>query len=207
MTHWLSSATKQVLLKLSSMPSWTRRPQFKLGRGKLAPTAKAMYAEAMHAFAAGDAETIRKLCWPMFADRLTRAVEIRDPKSKTHFEITAYNKPLFYPRVVSRRIEPMHELGMDKLVDQVVVAIASTQVASRSSTTTGEVIPGSTKVQEKIEYVCMSRIISDSTWELGDWRLFGTLSPSSYKEYEEAMALYNAEMNRHMGLKKSSKPS
>lgn len=94
---WGIEKLSVVKFKLESMPNWTTRPRWKASRGKIAPTAKAMYADMLNAFAAGDKKAIHQLCLGNFAKKLTAAIDRRPADVVTKFEITSFNKPLLFP--------------------------------------------------------------------------------------------------------------
>lgn len=160
--------------KLKSMPNWTTRPKWKARRGKIAPTAKAMYREVLEAFAAGDKKTIERLCVPDFAKKLINAIERRSNKETVSFELVKYTKPMFYPRLMSHQIHQINPMDKTTATEQAVVAISSQQQASRHDAKTGEIVPGSLRIQDKIEYVVLSRATSETTFTAEPWRVWGT---------------------------------
>ncbi|PNY22678.1 Uncharacterized protein TCAP_07068 [Tolypocladium capitatum] len=205
MKHWLVGAVSVLNFKLKSMPNWTTRPKWKARRGKIAPTAKAMYREMLEAFAEGDKVTLRKICLSEFAKKLVAAVDRRDPKERVRFEVVKYTKPLFYPRLVSHQIHQVNPFDKVMVTEQAVVAISSTQQASRHSAATGETIPGSLKLQDKIEYVVLSRQANQKTFETGPWRIWGTTSATTLQRHLEEKAVIDREQARRAGITKSGR--
>ncbi|KFG83439.1 hypothetical protein MANI_018085 [Metarhizium anisopliae] len=199
MKHWLICATSVLNFKLKSMPNWTTRPKWKARRGKIAPTAKAMYREMLEAFAAGDKVTLNKICLGEFAKKLSAAIDRRDPKERVRFEVVKYNKGLFYPRLMSHQIHEVNPFDKTMVTEQAVVAIASTQQASKMSAVTGETVPGSLKLQDKIEYVVLSRQANQKTFETTPWRIWGTTSVTTLDAYLREKAVIDKEQARRAG--------
>jgi protein MBA1 len=199
MKHWLICATSVLNFKLKSMPNWTTRPKWKARRGKIAPTAKAMYREMLEAFAAGDKPTLHRICLGEFAKKLCAAIDRRDPKERVRFELVKYNRGLLYPKLMSHQIHEVNPYDKTMVTEQAVVAIASTQQASRVSAVTGETVPGSTKLQEKMEYVVLSRQANQKTFETGPWRIWGTTSVTSLEAYLKEKAVIDKEQAKRAG--------
>lgn len=199
MKHWLICATSVLNFKLKSMPNWTTRPKWKARRGKIAPTAKAMYREMMEAFAAGDKATLNKICLGAFAKTLNAAIDRRDPKERVRFEVVKYNKGLFYPKLMSHQIHEVNPFDKTLMTEQAVVGIASTQQLSKVSAVTGQTIPGSLKLQDKIEYVVLSRQANQKTFETTPWRIWGTTSVTTLDAYLREKAVIDKEQARRAG--------
>lgn len=196
---WLVAAASVLNVRLRSMPDWRTRPQWKARRSAIAPTAKAMYREVLEAFAAGDRDALRRLCVPDFAKKLIAAVDRREPRQSVRFQLVKYNKPLFYPRLCSRQIQPVNPFDRDMLMEQAVVAVCSTQQASRHDAATGDMVPGSLKLQDKIEYVILSRQINGKTFETDRWRVWGTTSATTLQECLDEQAAITKEQIRRAG--------
>ncbi|KAJ4259644.1 hypothetical protein NW762_007574 [Fusarium torreyae] len=191
--------------KLKSMPDWTTRPKWKIGRGKIAPTAKVMYTEMLSAFAAGDKATIKSLCLGQFAKKLTAAIDRRNPAERVTFEVVKFNKTFVYPRVMAHQIHNVNPHDKENSTEQAVVAIASTQRAQKYSKKTGELIPGSTKVQEKIEYVVLSRQVNEKTYQSGSWQLWGTVPATTLEAHQEEQDWIHKEQAKRAGWNETSK--
>ncbi|KAJ3535564.1 hypothetical protein NM208_g7081 [Fusarium decemcellulare] len=158
-----------------------------------------MYTEMLTAFAAGDKSTINALCLGQFAKKLTAAVDRRNPHERTSFELVKFNKALFYPRVVAHQVHNINPHDKENSTEQAVVAIASTQRASKYNKATGELIPGSTKVQEKVEHVVLSRQVNERTYQAGPWRIWGTVPATTLKAYEDQQEWLSKEQARRVG--------
>ncbi|KAG5935360.1 hypothetical protein E4U53_000453, partial [Claviceps sorghi] len=197
--HWLIGATSVLNFKLQSMPNWTTRPRWKARRGRIAPTAKAMHREMLEAFAAGDKPALHRLCLGEFARKLCAAIDRRDPRLGVRFALLRYNARLLYPRLLSHQIHQVNPFDAARMTEQAVVAVASTQQASRVDAATGETVPGSLKVQDKVEYVVLSRQVNAKTFEASPWRLWGTTSPTTLEAYLQEKAVIEREQARRAG--------
>ncbi|PHH88395.1 hypothetical protein CDD83_7592 [Cordyceps sp. RAO-2017] len=197
---WLEGSLSVLQVKLRSMPSWTRRPRWRAARRRIAPAAKALYREVLEAFAQGDRATLSRVCVRAFGTRLIAAVDRRSPRERVRFDLVRYNRPLLYPRLLSHRIHAVNPHDRDSATEQAVVAIASTQQASRHSFDTGALIPGSLKLQDKIEYVVLSRNLNVKTYESSPWRVWGTTSATSLDEYVKEQAALEKEQAQRAGF-------
>ncbi|KAF4436590.1 tim44-like domain-containing protein [Fusarium austroafricanum] len=186
-------------MKLKSMPNWTTRPKWKIARGKIAPTAKNMYMEMLGAFAAGDKAAINELCLGQFGKKLIAAIDRRNPAEVVTFELVKLNKTLVYPRVMGHQVHNINPHDKDHSTEQAIVAIASTQRVTKLKKATGEIIPGSTKVQDKLEYVVLSRQISEKTFQAGHWRIWGTISPTTLESFKAEEDWINREQAKRAG--------
>ncbi|KAF5974106.1 hypothetical protein J7337_008827 [Fusarium musae] len=185
--------------KLKSMPDWTTRPKWKIARSKIAPTAKNMYIEMLGAFAAGDKAAINELCLGQFGKKLIAAIDRRNPAERVTFELVKLNSTWAYPRVMAHQVHNVNPHDKEHSTEQAVVAIASTQRVAKYKKATGELIPGSTKVQDKIEYVVVSRQISEKTFQSGQWRIWGTISPTTLEAFQEEQDWITREQAKRAG--------
>lgn len=202
--HWLIGATSILNFKLKSMPNWTTRPKWKARRAKIAPTAKAMYREMLEAFAAGDKVALNKICLGEFAKKLSAAIDRRNPTEGVRFEVVKYNNGLVYPKLMSHQIHQVNPHDKILMTEQAVVAISSTQQASRYDVATGQTIPGSLKLQDKIEYVVLSRQANAKTFEMSPWRIWGTTSATTLEAYLREKAVIDKEQARRAGWNDST---
>ena len=166
--------------------SWTSRPQFKARKSQIAPTAKTMYRELLEAFAAEDRTTIKKLCTPAFAEKFIHAIERRKNNERVHWELVKYNQPLVYPRLLSHLIANPNPKDKTTMLEQAVVAISSTQrVYKTKKSAVGEIIPGSLKEQDTVEYIVMWRHLNAVTWAKSSWIIWGTTGPTRPEDIVE----------------------
>ncbi|KAH7176278.1 hypothetical protein EDB81DRAFT_634561 [Dactylonectria macrodidyma] len=197
--QWGIETLSLLNFKLKSMPNWTTRPKWKAARGKIGPTAKVMYTEMLSAFAAGDKATLNNMCLGQFAKKLTAAIDRRKANERTVFEVLSFNKRLFYPRVLAHQIHNVNPYDKDMYTEQAIVAICSTQKAARHNASTGELIHGSTKIQQKVEHVVLSREVSESTYESGPWRIWGTAPATTMESYLEEQDWVHREQAKRAG--------
>lgn len=181
------------------MPNWTTRPKWKARRGKIAPTAKIMYREMLEAFAAGDKKTIQKVCLPSFAKKLNAAIDRRSPRETVRFEIVKYTKPMSYPRLMSHQIHQINPYEKNSSTEQAVVAISSQQQASRHDASTGEIVPGTLRIQDKIEYVVLTRQASEKTFTSEPWRIWGTTTATTLESHIHEQAVIEKEQVKRAG--------
>jgi len=199
---WFASRMSVAGAKVDSMgKKWTTRPRLKLHRGQIAPTAKIMYRELLEAFAAGDKATIRKLCTPAYADKFLVAIERRRPDERLHFEVVKDSSSLFYPRLSSHMIGDGSFYEKGTLLEQAVVAISMTQKVWKTKAKTGETIPGSEKVQDRVEYVVMWRDIKTGTYTRSPWRIWGTTAPTSLETMRERAKFWEKQQAKMAGWK------
>ncbi|KAM0195111.1 hypothetical protein ACHAPI_006658 [Fusarium lateritium] len=187
--------------KLKSMPGWTTRPKWKIGRGKIAPTAKNMYMEMLEAFAAGDKATINDLCLGQFSKKLTAAIDRRNPAERVTFELVNLNKTWLYPRVLAHQVHNINPHDKDNSTQQAVIAIASTQRVAKFKKATSELIPGSKKVQDKVEYVVLSRQVNEKTFLSSPWRIWGTVPATTLEAFNEEQEWLMREQAQRAGWK------
>uniref|UniRef100_A0A8H7NPG1 Large ribosomal subunit protein mL45 n=1 Tax=Bionectria ochroleuca TaxID=29856 RepID=A0A8H7NPG1_BIOOC len=173
-------------------------------RGKIPPTAKAMYREMLEAFASGDKRALERLCTPFFAEKMSGAIDRRPRDERIHFEVVKYNKPLFYPRLSSYMISQYNPKDRVNVQEQAIVAIASTQKMHKYSARTGETVPGSVKVQDKVEYVVLMRMLNTQTYERSPWKLWGTAKTTSLESFREEQAAIEKEQTRRAGWGESA---
>ncbi|KAF4119839.1 mitochondrial protein MBA1 [Geosmithia morbida] len=199
---WLTGWFALLGVKVDSMGNkWTTKTKFKVRRGKIAPTAKAMHRELLEAFAAGDKETIKKLCLPAYAEQFVRAIERRDRSERLSFELVKYNHTLAYPSLRSHLIGNSNMYDTTTLTEQAVVAIASTQKLAKYSASTGEVIPGSVKVKDQIEHIVLWRDVNAKTYETGPWRIWGNTNVTTLDVVRKRTEFWNKEQAKLAGWK------
>lgn len=204
---WRTKAKLQGVLtvlsvKLRSMPSWTKRPRYQPARKAIPPTAKAMYREMLEAFAAGDARTLERLCLPAFARKLRAAVDRRgDKREEVRFELVRDTRTWSYPALASHIVHPVNPYDPSQLTEQAVVAVSSEQQLTRHDRKSGRVVPGSMKLQDKVEYVVLVRQTSNETYESTPWRIWGTTGATTREGYLQEMEVLEKEQAHRIGWK------
>lgn len=196
----LADTIAVVSMRLQSMPSFTSAPRWKVRRRRIAPTATAMYRDVLEAFARGDKQALSQLCIGSCAAKFAAAVDRRDPATGWRFEVVKYNRRFLYPRLKSHRIQDLGAVNSSCFNEQAVVAICSTQRASKYKVATSETIPGSLRLQEKIEYVVLMREVDKKTYVGHPWRIWGTIEPTTLEAYSKELAFMERENARMLGL-------
>ncbi|KAG6148524.1 hypothetical protein E4U23_006812 [Claviceps purpurea] len=204
LSNWLKGISVFLSIKLMSMPTYSSRPRYQARRGKIAGTAKAMYREMLEAYAAGDKKTLDRLCMGNFTKKLSAALDRRKSSEGVRFELMKYNKRWVYPKLMSHLVGAMNPLDKATMTEQAVVAIASTQKIFRVDMKTKETLPGTLKVQDKLEYVVLQRQINLKTWELSPWQIWGTTSATSLEAYYTDKAVNDKELAQRAGFGKSA---
>ncbi|KAL1838884.1 hypothetical protein VTJ49DRAFT_2108 [Mycothermus thermophilus] len=169
-------------VKWSSKPTFFARAQFKAKRSTLIPTAKALHRAMAQALAAGDKDTLNRICSQNLAVSLCASIDSRPVGRRYGWELVKYTNPLFYPSIRSHRMSPLSTEKTAPMVRQVVVAISSKQrrvVYDKE----GNVVPGSEKEMDVVENVAMGCIVDPRTWQQTEWRLIGTIKSSTEEAY------------------------
>ncbi|GKT95252.1 hypothetical protein Ct61P_13102 [Colletotrichum tofieldiae] len=166
--------------KVSSMPSWTSRPRAQLNRTKIVPEAKALHQRLGEAMAAGDKDALREICTPRLFETLSATVSRRKASEKLTWELLRYNGS---PRVVSHKIAIMPPLGRGPVVQQVVVAIGSSQKLGKFDKATGAPLKGGVRVQNQTEYFVMSRQFDPKTWAPKKWLVWGNTKATTLEDW------------------------
>ncbi|RCI13691.1 hypothetical protein L249_8216 [Ophiocordyceps polyrhachis-furcata BCC 54312] len=177
---WVAELASVLTLKISSMRSWTKRPRWKARRSSIPPTAMALHRQALEAFAAGDREALRRICVANYADRLIASLDRRPKREGVRFSFEPGSWSLWYPRTKSHFVVALDSSAM---LEQAVVAMSSTQKMSKYVLSTGQAIPGSLKLQHKVEHVVLTRLVDLVTYEVKPWKLWGIVSPTTLEEY------------------------
>jgi mitochondrial protein MBA1 len=170
-----------IAMKLVSIPKSFGRPQFKVGRRQIIPTAKALHRQMAEAMAAGDKETLRKICTPLLYNQLMSTLAKRKATERVSWELVKYNKPLTYPRIASYKAIMIPQAPNFLLV-QTVVAIDSTQKLAKYNKSTDKLVAGSAKVRRQVEYVVLTKWVDRRTWKEEPWRMWGSVEEITFDE-------------------------
>lgn len=188
-------------IKLQSQEKWTSRPLWKAKRGKIGPTAKAMYRDMLQAFAAGDRATIEDLCTPHFGSQMLAALERRPKNQRVMFEME-YKKPLFFPKLKSHLIGVFNPFDKHALREQAVVAVSSFQKMTREKVANGDVVERSSKVDNnKVEYVVLVRDVNGKTYESTQWKIWGTTTTTTLEQNRQQYASVIESQKKAAGWK------
>lgn len=134
------------------------------------------------AFAEGDSTTLRKICTDGVYDSMRARISARAKGEKVQWELVQYNKRA---KVVSNRAARLPMEGA--AVRQAVVRICSRQKLTRWRRVRGEneleMVPGSGKEKDVVEYVVVQRRCGN--WKEEDWQVWGTTGETTLKDVEE----------------------
>ncbi|KAI1109638.1 hypothetical protein F5Y14DRAFT_455808 [Nemania sp. NC0429] len=170
------------------------RPQFRAGRRAAIPTAKALHAQMSEAVAAGDKDTLRRICTPELFQTFAGAIDARPRGVRSEWELVRYDNRLRYPRLADFRVsyQPAGPASKGlKLRKQAVVSISSVQRLARyDDARGGEVVPGSERERHLVEHFVLQSDVKDGTFESEPWKIWGTLPEMSYETMREDAAAY-----------------
>ncbi|KAF4582997.1 tim44-like domain-containing protein [Ophiocordyceps camponoti-floridani] len=197
---YVTEISSLLMFKLSSMPSWTQRPRWRAQRASIVPTATALHRTSLEAYAAGDSETLRRICLGNHAGTLIAALDRRPSREGVRFTFEP-RRSIWYPRLVSHLI---YRLDAEQASEQAIVAISSRQRVERYVVGTGMGVPGSLRLQEKVEYVVLSRLVDMKSWVGKPWRIWGTVAPTSLEDYYRDKIATEKDMMSRAGWNKSS---
>jgi len=172
------------LAKFASMPSFFARPDFKLNNASVVLAAKALHRSMSEAFAAGDRDTLRKICADRVSDTLVSSIDARPKGRRYLWELVRYNKSWRYPRIVSQKVAKLDRGSDAPMIRQVVVRICSRQRRTEVDEQ-GRVVPESEREVDLVENVCLSSIINPHTWKQDEWRISGTVKDTDPKAWTE----------------------
>ncbi|KAK8024013.1 tim44-like domain-containing protein [Apiospora rasikravindrae] len=173
-----------LLFKIASKPDWKTRPRFKVRRGVILPTAKALHLEMNEALARGDKETLRRICTNEFYQKLAGIIDARPRGHRAEWELVKYRSSFTYPCIAEDKIGLMPTpSGIQKAYRQAIVSIASIQRMVRH-------VPNQAKpvVTEKpmLEHLVLSSQVDHTdTYGQTPWKVWGTLQESTLESYLE----------------------
>ncbi|KAI0403056.1 hypothetical protein F4802DRAFT_599392 [Xylaria palmicola] len=176
--------------------SW---PRFRARRRAAIPAAKALHAQMSEAVAAGDRDTLRRICTAELFQTLAGAIDARPAGVRAEWELVRYADRLRYPRLADFRVtyQPVGGGGKAlRLVKQAVVSISSVQrIARYDDRDGGRKVPGTERERHMVEHLVLQAGINESTYEAETWKVWGTLPEMPYETicedtvmYEEAVA-------------------
>ncbi|KAI0195636.1 hypothetical protein EV127DRAFT_466742 [Xylaria flabelliformis] len=171
-------------------------PKFKSGKKSCIPAAKALHAQMSEAVAAGDKETLRRICSPGLFQTLAGAIDSRPPGTHTEWELVRYDNKLRYPRIADFRVM-YQNIGVGKqmrILKQAVVSISSVQRLTRYDSS-GALIPGSERERYMMEHLVLQAVVNDNTFETGPWQIWGTLPEMSFETMRYDIALFSEAYN------------
>ncbi|KAL8417773.1 hypothetical protein RB594_001420 [Gaeumannomyces avenae] len=183
----------------TSKPSFLKPARLRLIHASLIPTAKALHRTMSEALAAGDRDTLRRVCVPSLFETLSARLARRPRGRRYEWSLESYTSPLQFPRIVDHKLAALPGAG-GKLsyVHQVVVAISSRQrLAQYDDTKKGMLVPGSEKTVDLVEHLILTRPIDFKTYVPGDWAVFGHAEESSLEDFETEQRAMRALEQQH----------
>ncbi|KAK4102724.1 hypothetical protein N658DRAFT_522746 [Parathielavia hyrcaniae] len=188
LSHWVrikaQEALSNLVTKLGSKPGIFKAARFKASRSALIPTAKALHRTMAAALAAGDKDTINKVCSRKLANTLLSHIDSRPRGRRYGWELVAYTSRALYPSLKSHRMAPASRERNAPIVRQVVVAISSRQRRVQYDAQ-GQAVPGSEKEMDVVENLAFGSVIDPKTWQQSDWRIMGTIKPTTLEGWLE----------------------
>jgi len=185
-----SDIVQRIAFKFRSKPGFFKGAGWKIKRSEALTTAKALHRAMLEAVAAGDKAVLKNLCAEGLRTSLEANIDARVGRGVRYsWELVRYNQAWLYPRIVSDKIAPLALNASAPALRQVIVAINSRQRRVQHNIRTGEVVPGSEKEADLLEYFVIQRLYNQTTWEGDDWRIFGFIKPTSLQEHLDEMAL------------------
>jgi protein MBA1 len=187
-----------IMMSISSKKGILKPRRFKLNNAQIILTAKAMHREMAEAVAAGNTDTINKICVKSLAIPLMATVDQRPKSQRYEWELVRYNG-WRNPKIVSQVLAPVAVTKGAPLVRQVVVRIKSRQrrtTFERSKKGSWEVKPGSQQETDLVEHMVMVSVVNPNTWTSSEWRIMGSIQPTSYEDWRmemETLAAVEAE--------------
>ncbi|KAI1198290.1 hypothetical protein F5X97DRAFT_323662 [Nemania serpens] len=173
------------------------RPLFRAGKRASIPAAKALHAQMSEAVAAGDKDTLRRVCTPELFQTFAAAIDARPRGVRSEWELVRYENRLRYPRIADFRVtyKPRSAGGLG-LVKQAVVSISSVQRLARYDDARGggggggQLVPGSERERHLTEHVVLQANVRDGTFEAEPWKVWGTLPEMTYETMRDDIATY-----------------
>jgi len=184
------------MMSLSSKQGITKPRRFKLNNDQALLSAKALHREMASALALGNKESLSQICVKSLSIPMLATIDARQRSRRYSWELVRY-LGWRNPRIVSQVLSPIAPTKGSPLVRQVVVRIRSRQrrtLYERSAKGPWEVKPDGQQEVDLTEYIVMVSIISPKTWTQGEWRILGSVQPTSFKEWQfEKEALASVE--------------
>ncbi|GAB1312148.1 hypothetical protein MFIFM68171_02358 [Madurella fahalii] len=184
---WLVAKFQEVganmATKYTSKPSFFKGARFKARRPAIVLAAKALHRSLAEALAAGDKDTISKICSRKLAGPMLASIDARPKTRRYGWELVSYTNKAFYPTIKAHRLAAISRERGAPLIRQAVVAISSRQRRVEYDAQ-GQVVPGSEKEMEVVENVALGCMIDQQTWQSDDWRIIGTVKSSSLEDWE-----------------------
>ncbi|KAI0906132.1 hypothetical protein F4823DRAFT_608315 [Ustulina deusta] len=179
---------------IESMNRAFRWPLFRARRRNCIPTAKALHVQMSEAVAAGDKETLRRVCTTELFQTLAGTIDARPAGLRTEWELVRYRDRLAYPRLADFRVTYLPVPGGKamKLIKQAVVSISSVQRLTRYDDAKGGAkVPGGARERHMTEHIVLQAEIKDKTYEAEPWKIWGTLPEMSYEAIRDDIRMFD----------------
>ncbi|KAK3365423.1 hypothetical protein B0H63DRAFT_11575 [Podospora didyma] len=189
---WATGIFTNMMYAFASKPTFFTRAMWKSKSSQALLTAKALHRSMAEALAAGNKAAINRVCVIKLATPLCATIDARPRWRRYGWELVKYNAK---PRILCERISPMLDDTNAPLVRQMVVSISSRQRRVEyddSPQGRGRVVPKSEKVADLVENIVITTTVNRQTWQQDEWRVFGTLNPTSLKNLEQEKQLLAA---------------
>ncbi|KAK3363665.1 hypothetical protein B0T25DRAFT_528211 [Lasiosphaeria hispida] len=172
------------VVKWSSKGSLFKRAKYNPDRDGVKLMARAMHRSLGEAMASGDELTLQKTCTQVFARTLIAPIKARGTNLYYEWELMRYTGA---SRISSDMIQPFQQDHIDCLVRQTIVTVPSRQrrVQWKRSNALGawQVVPGSEKEVDLVEYVALTCVYDSKTYQPTNWRIMGTLKPTTLQSW------------------------
>ncbi|TLD33090.1 hypothetical protein PspLS_01433 [Pyricularia sp. CBS 133598] len=176
-------AFRLVTSYIVSKPSVFTSGTIQIQRGKIVPTAKELHRSLSEAFAAGDLDTLRRVCWPNLYQTLSAKVSRRPVGVRRQWELVSYTGTLMYPRIADHKLmEIPRRDGTKATAQQAVVTIRSRQRLTQFNDKTGE-STAPPKELDVTEHLVMQRELDPNVPTPGHWRVFGYADETTYQSW------------------------
>lgn len=196
MKSWARGKLQVVLMSISSKQGILKPRRFKLNNSQALLAAKAMHREMATALALGNKEALSQLCVKALSIPMLANIDARQRSRRYSWELVRY-LGWRNPRIVSQMLSPIAPTRGAPLVRQVVVRIKSRQrrtLYERSDRGPWEVKPEGQQEVDLTEHIVLVSVISPKTWMQGEWRVLGSVQPTTFEEWEfEKKALQAVE--------------
>ncbi|KAI1749296.1 hypothetical protein F4782DRAFT_311408 [Xylaria castorea] len=166
---------------------WFGWPRFRMGKKSCIPAAKALHLQMAEAVAAGDKETLRRICAYELFQTLASAIDSRPRGTRVEWDLVRYDNRLRYPRLADFRVTYsfVGEAGKRvRILKQAVVSISSVQRLARYNDNDDDgggdaPVPGSERERHMTEHLVLHSVINEDTYEAGPWKIWGTVPEMS----------------------------
>lgn len=179
-------------LRWQSKPGFLGKARLPIKRAPALAAGKALHARLNQAIAEGDRDTLRQITSPRLLTSLSGVVARRSSSQRVSWEIVEHHGA----RLVNHRATPLPPpCPKNIVIEQAVVAMDTTQKLQRIDTATNEVIPASTKMQRRTEYLGIHRMLNKATYEVDPWVVIGNTKETTLHDWQEWLKYERDHMN------------